>query len=101
MGKTLNNVVVSAVLTISPLSSANNLARDSRVSVDNTQVELSEILDSDKIRESVVVVNSDVVVDAVMNYFDENVKKFKLSSKARDEIRSILTSYFKFHFFCC
>jgi hypothetical protein len=67
--------------------------------MNGAKVELSEALQSNDVRESVVVVNSDVVVNAILNYFDEDVKKFKFSSKARSEIKSILTSYFSSHSF--
>ncbi len=97
MGKMLKSVLVSVALGVSPLSSASTVKSSSFVSGHRT--ELSEALQSNEVKESFEVVDADVVVNAVMKYFDEDVKKFKLSAKARNEVKSILTSYFSSHSF--
>lgn len=95
----MNNIILSVALGVAPLSSANSMENSIESCMNGAKVELSQALQSNNVRESVVVVNSDVVVNAILNYFDEDVKKFKLSSKARSEIKSILTSYFSSHSF--
>lgn len=89
--------MVSIALSVAPLSSANNINNSSVICMNNAKVELSGVLQSNSVKESVVVVDSDVVVDAVLKYFDEDVKKFRLSLKAKNEIKSILSSYFSSH----
>lgn len=98
MGKNLNNALVSVVLVVSPLSSVSNVGNNSDYA-STFRTELSESLQSSEVRESFEVVEANVVVGAVLNYFDEDVKKFNLSPKARNEIKSILDSYFSSHSF--
>ena len=98
MGNNLNSVLVSVALSISPLSSVSNVGSDSDC-MNTVRMELSESLQSNEVKESFEVVDANVVVGAILNYFDEDVKKFKLSSKARSEIRAILCSCFSSHSF--
>ena len=44
-----------------------------------------------------IKVDPKIVVDAVLNYFDEDVKKFKLSQKAKIRLTELLNSYFASH----
>ena len=99
MWRSLNSVIVSVALGVSSLSSAESTKFMDESCMDGVGIELSEALCSNDINESLLIVNSKVVVDAVMNYFDEDVKKFKLSMKARSQIKSILDSYFASHTF--
>ena len=99
MWRSLNSVIVSVALGVSSLSSAESTKFMDESCMDGVGIELSEALRSNDINESLLIVNSKVVVDAVMNYFDEDVKKFKLSMKARSQIKSILDSYFSSHTF--
>ena len=95
----MNSVLVSVALGLSPLSSANSVNSMHESCMDGVGIELSEALGSNDINESLSIVDSKMVVDAVMNYFDEDVKKFKLSLKAKNQIKLILDSYFSSHSF--
>ena len=44
-----------------------------------------------------IKIDSKIITDAVMNYFDEEVKKFKLSQDAKDQLTSLLNSYLANH----
>jgi hypothetical protein len=46
---------------------------------------------------NVIIVDPKVIDDAVMNYFDEEVKMFKISQKARDRISLLLRNYLATH----
>ena len=96
MSKWLNNVVISVALGMSPLSSATEVDNNC---MNNSKMELSQALQINNINESFEIVNPNIVVSAVLRYFDEDVKKFKLSPKARNEIKCVLDSYFTFHSF--
>ena len=99
MGKRLNSLIVSVALGVSSLSSGNSANSMDEGCMDGVRIVLSDALRSNDIRESLSIVDSKMVVDAVMNYFDEDVKKFKLSMKAKNQIKSILDSYFSSHSF--
>lgn len=99
MGRRLNSVIVSIALGISSLSSADSTRSMDGSCMDGVRIELSGALRSNDINESLSIVDSKVAVDAVMNYFDDDVKKFKLSVKARAQIKSILDLYFASHTF--
>lgn len=57
----------------------------------------SIVLNDDNERINLVSVNSKIVVDAVLNYFDEDVKVFKLSQEARIKLTELLNSYLSNH----
>lgn len=99
MSKIINSILVSVALGMAPLSSANSIENSSESCKNGTRIELSDALEFNNVRESVVVIDSGTVVNAILNYFDVDVKKFKLSSKARSEVKSILNSYFSSHSF--
>ena len=42
-------------------------------------------------------VNPKIIIDAVLNYFDEDVKMFKLSQKAKNRLTELLNSYLLSH----
>jgi hypothetical protein len=44
-----------------------------------------------------VVVDPKIIDNAVMNYFDEEVKMFKISQKAKNRISLLLSSYLSTH----
>jgi hypothetical protein len=44
-----------------------------------------------------VIVDPKVIDNAVMDYFDEEVKMFKISQKAKDRISSLLSNYLSTH----
>lgn len=98
MSKVLGNILISLALGGAPLSSANAFGTNSN-NMNGVRTELSEAMQSNEVKESFEVVDANIVVNAIMNYFDEDVKKFKLSSKARTEVKSILISYFSSHSF--
>ncbi len=91
-------MLLSVTLGVAPLSSTNAVGTNSNC-MNSVRTELSEAMQSNEVKESFEVVDANIVVSAILNYFDEDVKKFKLSSKARGEIKSILSSYFTSHSF--
>jgi hypothetical protein len=44
-----------------------------------------------------VIVDPKVIDNAVMDYFDEEVKMFKISQKAKDKISLLLSNYLSTH----
>ena len=63
-----------------------------------TNSELSMTLDSSNDTECIVLwIEPRTVIDAMLDYFDEEVKLYKLSWKARLQIVSILNPYFTAH----
>jgi len=86
---------------------ANNFLINKELSKNNTEISLYDNLNSD----SFVKVNSEwttetlkmqwidyrIVTNAALSYFDDEVKMFKLSKEAKDEIVSILYSYLSTH----
>ena len=57
----------------------------------------SVLLDGNSEKIELVNVNSRIIVDAVLNYFDEDVKMFKLSQKAKLRLTDLLNSYLANH----
>lgn len=57
----------------------------------------SVLLGENREKIELVKVNSKIIVDAVLNYFDEDVKMFKLSQKAKDRLTNLLNSYLASH----
>ena len=46
---------------------------------------------------NVIWIEPKIVIDAVLNYFDEDVKMYKLSPQARQKLVSVLDSYLRSH----
>ena len=57
----------------------------------------SVLLDGNSEKIELVNVNSRIIVDAVLNYFDEDVKMFNLSQKAKLRLTDLLNSYLANH----
>ena len=57
----------------------------------------SVLLDGNSEKIDFVKVNSKIIVDAVLNYFDEDVKMFNLSQKAKLRLTDLLNSYLANH----
>ena len=75
----------SVVIDLKGLKSYSSLNNDSIVSNNNNE------------KINLVKVNSKIVVDAVLNYFDEDVKMFKLSQEAKIKLSELLNSYLSNH----
>lgn len=66
--------------------------------LNNTNFELSNTLNYQDDKEILSsYVDSRIITKAIFDYFDEEVKKYKLSSEARVKVSSILNSYFTAH----
>lgn len=98
--------IISATFATMPLNvngnSFENYNKNLRIDEINTSLfenlkktEPSLIADKECI--NVIIVDPKVIDDAVMNYFDEEVKIFKISQKARDRISLLLRNYLATH----
>lgn len=98
--------IVSATLSTMPLNvNANNF--DDMWVQENINTELFENLDKNipqdiqssenKEKLDMVWVKPKIVTNAILNYFDEDVKMFKLSQKAKKKLTLILNPYFSAH----
>ena len=101
MNSTIKNSIVSAVFAATVLNSnANNLNKLTYNELENQiNIELSNALDSGKhSRESSnLIISPDIVIKAVFDYFDEEVKKFELKAESKIKISKILNSYLSKH----
>lgn len=87
-----------------PLNSSAEFSNHRNDYVNSINMSLFENLSNDSIvlawkKENLNLIKVDpkIVVDAVLNYFDEDVKKFKLSQKAKIRLTELLNSYFASH----
>lgn len=98
--------VIGVTFGVIPLkSSADRL--DNQWCRNDINTELFKNLDRDSFdvitenewleRINVVTVKPKIVIDAVMNYFDEDVKMFKLSQQAKNKLTLMLNSYLSVH----
>jgi len=105
MKETLKTWMISAAFATMPLSidadTANNYERN-QVN-HNTNISLFENLKNNENlildRECVdyIKIDSKIIIDAVLNYFDEEVKKVTLSEESREKIVQVLNSYLNAH----
>lgn len=95
--------LISAMFATMPLNSNAEFCNYRNDCVNSINTSLFENLNNDSIvmdwKESLnlLKVNPKIVVDAVLNYFDEDVKMFKLSQKARTRLTELLNSYLSNH----
>ena len=106
MKNSIKTWIISATFATMPLNvngnSFENYNKNLRIDEINTSLfenlkntEPSLIADKECI--NVIIVDPKVIDDAVMNYFDEEVKMFKISQKARDRISLLLRNYLATH----
>ena len=91
--------IISAAFASVPLNmNADDFGKDQDILKGKTDIELFTTLKDSNRRESIdLKIPTSVVVDAMLNYFDEEVKSYKLSPFARVKITSILNAYFGSH----
>lgn len=95
--------LISVAFATMPLNSNAEFCNYRNDCVNSINTSLFENLNNDSIvmdwKESVnlVKVNPKIIVDAVLNYFDEDVKMFKLSQKAKIRLTELLNSYLASH----
>ena len=95
MNNSIKAWIISVAIATMPLNvKANNSGRDFENQI---KTELFTTL-WDKNETADLYISPKVVTNAVLNYFDEEVKRFKLSDEARSKIESILNSYFSNHY---
>ena len=88
--------VVSLMFAVSPLSSSADIFEIDLKNQTNSQ--LSETLNFQDDREVVgSYIDSKIIAKSVLDYFDEEVKAYKLKPKTREKVVSILNSYFTAH----
>lgn len=89
--------IISAAFATMPLN-ANAFEKIQDNLENQTNNELSIVLsNSDSNEVTNLYIPPKHIVKAMMDYFDEDVKKYKLSSSARAKITPILNSYFSSH----
>ena len=96
--------LISAMFATMPLNSNAEFSNHRNDCVNSVNTSLFENLSNDSIalvskKENInlVKVNPRIIIDAVLNYFDEDVKMFKLSQKARNRLTELLNSYLSNH----
>ena len=91
--------IISATFVAIPLNVNANVFENNQKDLESqTNKELSIVLNNSDSNEVVnLYIPPRVIVKAMMDYFDEEVKKYKLSPSARAKIIPILNSYFDFH----
>lgn len=106
MKNSIKTWIISATFATMPLNvngnSFENYNKNLRIDEINTSLfenlkKTEPGLIADKECINVVIVDPKVIDDAVMNYFDEEVKMFKISQKARDRISLLLRNYLATH----
>ena len=90
--------VISVAMATMPLNVDANSFDNSKNDLKNqTNTELSTVLSSPNKEKVRFYIEPSVVTKAMLDYFDEEVKMYKLSSKARAQITPILNDYFGNH----
>lgn len=95
--------LISVAFATMPLNSNAEFCNHRNDCLNSINTSLFENLNNDSIVRdwnenlNLVKVNPKIVVDAVLNYFDEDVKMFKLSQKARNRLTELLNSYLSNH----
>jgi hypothetical protein len=104
MKNSIKTPLISVIFATMPLNSNAEFCNHKNDCVNSINTSLFEnlnhnsiVLNDDNERINLVSVNSKIVVDAVLNYFDEDVKIFKLSQEARIKLTELLNSYLLNH----
>ena len=91
-------VISAAIATMSLNADANDFMSSQNILENQTNIELSSALNFQNGKEIIGAnVDSKVITKAILDYFDEEVKLYKLSSKTRTKIVTILNYYFLVH----
>ena len=104
MKNSLKVPLISAMFATMPLNSNAEFSNHRNDYENGINTSLFENLSNDSVvliwnKENInlVKVNPKIIVDAVLNYFDEDVKMFKLSQKAKIRLTELLNSYLASH----
>ncbi len=96
--------LISVAFATMPLNSNAEFCNHTNDCVNSINTSLFENLNRDSVvsdwsTESLesVKVNPKIIIDAILDYFDEDVKMFKLSQKAKNRLTELLNSYFSNH----
>lgn len=88
--------IISAAIATSPLTvSSENFGKDNLKN--QTNIELTTALQGNGETMNLYI-SPAVMTKAVLDYFDEEVKLYKLSNNAKTQITSILNTYFTSHY---
>lgn len=95
----LNTWVISLTFVTMPMSiEANNFGNNQNELKNQTRIQLSSTLNLQDDKEILsLYVDPKIITWAIMDYFDEEVKMYKLSQKAREKIVPILDFYLSTH----
>jgi len=106
MRNSIKTWIISATFATMPLNINGNSFENYNKNLKNEEIKTSlfENLNRpnfgimwDRERINVVTVDPKVIDNAVMDYFDEEVKMFKVSQKAKDRISLLLANYLSTH----
>lgn len=102
MKNLIKSWVIWVTFWMAPLSAFANNFHDKWLQKDiNTElfINLDNTADSSENigQLNVIWIEPKIVIDAVLNYFDEDVKMYKLSSQARQKLVSVLDPYLRSH----
>ncbi len=102
MKNLIKSWVIWVTFGLSPLSaSANNFGNKWAQKDINTELFINLNNNSDSSENvgqlNVIWVEPKIIIDAVLNYFDEDVKMYKLSPQARERLILVLDSYLRSH----
>ena len=91
--------VISVTFATMPLNvEANDFGNGYKDFQNQTNVQLSNALNSQDDKEILsFYVDFRIIIKAILDYFDEEVKMYKLSQKAREKVVPILNSYLLAH----
>lgn len=98
MRNSIKTWIIWAAIASMPLNTEAHHFDNKNDLKNQTNIELSTVFESWEDKELLSLwIPPVVIVNAVLNYFDEEVKKYKLSPSARTQVSSILTGYFSSH----
>ena len=105
MRNSIKTWIISATFATMPLNISGNNFENYNKNLKNEEINTSLFENLNRSNSiiwnkeciNIVTVNPKVIDNAVMSYFDEEVKMFKISQKAKDRISLLLSNYLSTH----
>lgn len=99
MGNPIKTWIISAIFATMPLNlDGNSFSKNQDVIEKQTNAELSTTLNSGNGKRMVeICIEPEIISKAILDYFDEEVKLYKLTPEAKTHIEKVLNSYFSVH----
>lgn len=105
MRNAIKTWIISATFATMPLNTSGNNFENFNKNLKNEEINTSLFENLKKSNSiiwnkeciNVVTVDPKIIDNAVMNYFDEEVKMFKISQKAKDRVSLLLNNYLSTH----